>query len=106
LSPGNHDDLHYLPPRCAHAELRSAREELARLADSEERLRFARNLHDLLGHSLSLITLKSELAGRLLPAAPEKAATQVHDIEGVRATPCAKSAKPSPATGAPRSTRS
>jgi two-component system sensor histidine kinase DesK len=67
----------------AVAELRSAREELARLAVSEERLRFARDLHDLLGHSLSLITLKSELAGRLLPAAPEKAATEVHDIEGV-----------------------
>src|SRR5215218_7929564 len=67
----------------AVAELRSAREELARLAVSEERLRFARDLHDLLGHSLSLITLKSELAGRLLPAAPEKAATEIHDIEGV-----------------------
>ena len=67
----------------AVAELRSAREELARLAVNEERLRFARDLHDLLGHSLSLITLKSELAGRLLPSAPEKAATEVHDIEGV-----------------------
>ena len=67
----------------AVAELRSAREELTRLAVSEERLRFARDLHDLLGHSLSLITLKSELAGRLLPAEPAKAATEVHDIEGV-----------------------
>jgi two-component system, NarL family, sensor histidine kinase DesK len=67
----------------AVAELRSAREELARLAVSAVRLRFARDLHDLLGHSLSLITLKSELAGRLLPAAPEKATTEVHDIEGV-----------------------
>jgi two-component system, NarL family, sensor histidine kinase DesK len=67
----------------AVAELKSARVELARLAVSEERLRFARDLHDLLGHSLSLITLKSELAGRLLPTAPEKAATEVHDIEGV-----------------------
>src|SRR5215216_5956548 len=65
------------------AELKAAREELARLAVSEERLRFARDLHDLLGHSLSLITLKSELAGRLLPAAPEKAAAEVRDIEGV-----------------------
>jgi two-component system sensor histidine kinase DesK len=64
-------------------ELRAAREEIARLAIAEERLRFARDLHDLLGHSLSLITLKSELAGRLLPAAPEKAATEVHDIESV-----------------------
>jgi two-component system, NarL family, sensor histidine kinase DesK len=67
----------------AVSELQAAREEIARLAVAEERLRFARDLHDLLGHSLSLITLKSELAGRLLPAAPEKAATEVHDIEGV-----------------------
>jgi two-component system sensor histidine kinase DesK len=67
----------------AVAELRSAREELARMAVSEERLRFARDLHDLLGHSLSLITLKSELAGRLLPDEPEKAEAEVHDIEEV-----------------------
>ena len=67
----------------AVAELRSAREELARMAVNEERLRFARDLHDLLGHSLSLITLKSELAGRLLPEEPEKAETEVHDIEEV-----------------------
>jgi two-component system, NarL family, sensor histidine kinase DesK len=64
-------------------ELRAAREEIARLAIAEERLRFARDLHDLLGHSLSLITLKSELAGRLLLAEPEKAATEVRDIESV-----------------------
>jgi two-component system, NarL family, sensor histidine kinase DesK len=70
----------------AVAELRSAREEIARLAITEERLRFARDLHDLLGHSLSLITLKSELAGRLLPAAPEKAAAEVRDIESVART--------------------
>ena len=64
-------------------ELRAAREEIARLAVAEERLRFARDLHDLLGHSLSSIALKSELAGRLLPAAPDKAAAEVRDIEGV-----------------------
>jgi two-component system sensor histidine kinase DesK len=67
----------------ALAEVRAAREELARLAVNEERLRFARDLHDLLGHSLSLIALKSELAGRLLPEAPEKARAEVRDIEGV-----------------------
>jgi len=65
----------------AVAELRAAREEIARLAVAEERLRFARDLHDLLGHSLSLITLKSELAGRLLPEAPEKAAAEIRDVE-------------------------
>ncbi|MFG2223731.1 sensor histidine kinase [Streptomyces sp. NPDC048644] len=64
-------------------ELRAAREEVARLAANEERLRLARDLHDLLGHSLSLITLKSELAGRMLPDKPDAAASQVADIERV-----------------------
>jgi len=64
-------------------ELREARATVAQLAASEERLRLARDLHDLLGHSLSLITLKSELAGRMLPAQPEAAAAQVADIEQV-----------------------
>ncbi|GAU65280.1 putative two-component histidine kinase [Streptomyces sp. NBRC 110611] len=64
-------------------QLREAREEVARLAANDERLRLARDLHDLLGHSLSLITLKSELAGRMLPDRPEDAARQVADIERV-----------------------
>lgn len=63
--------------------LREARATVAQLAANEERLRLARDLHDLLGHSLSLITLKSELAGRMLPARPEDAAQQVADIERV-----------------------
>ncbi|HEU4326203.1 MAG TPA: histidine kinase [Roseiflexaceae bacterium] len=67
----------------AVAELRAAREELARLAVAEERLRFARDLHDLLGHSLSLITLKNELAGKLLPASPERAAKEIREAEAV-----------------------
>ncbi|WP_372459927.1 sensor histidine kinase [Streptomyces anatolicus] len=64
-------------------QLRQARATVAQLAANEERLRLARDLHDLLGHSLSLITLKSELAGRMLPAHPEKAAKEVADIEQV-----------------------
>ncbi|MFD3499626.1 sensor histidine kinase [Streptomyces sp. NPDC058676] len=64
-------------------ELREARATVAQLAANEERLRLARDLHDLLGHSLSLITLKSELAGRMLPGHPDKAAQQVADIEQV-----------------------
>ncbi|QFZ74465.1 sensor histidine kinase [Streptomyces fagopyri] len=63
--------------------LREARATVAQLAANEERLRLARDLHDLLGHSLSLITLKSELAGRMLPGRPEEAAQQVADIEQV-----------------------
>ena len=62
-------------------ELRRARQEIARLAVSEERLRFARDLHDLLGHTLSLIALKSELARRLVSAAPEQAMAEISDIE-------------------------
>jgi two-component system sensor histidine kinase DesK len=64
-------------------ELQSAREELAHQAVTEERLRMARDLHDLLGHSLSLITLKSELAGRLLEKDPRAATQQVHELERV-----------------------
>lgn len=65
----------------AVGQLRAAREELARLAVAEERLRIARDLHDLLGHSLSMIVLKSELAGRLLPTAPARAAAEIVDVE-------------------------
>ena len=64
-------------------ELANTREENARLAVSEERLRFARDLHDLLGHSLSLIAIKSELAERLIPRDPERAVGEVRDIESV-----------------------
>ncbi|MEV6791064.1 sensor histidine kinase [Streptomyces sp. NPDC051320] len=64
-------------------ELKAARVTVAQLAANEERLRMARDLHDLLGHSLSLITLKSELAGRMLPDHADQAAAQVADIEQV-----------------------
>jgi two-component system, NarL family, sensor histidine kinase DesK len=65
------------------SKLRDTRAELARMAVADERLRIARDLHDLLGHSLSLITLKAELAGRLLDADPERAAREIADLENV-----------------------
>jgi two-component system sensor histidine kinase DesK len=64
-------------------ELDRARAELARTAVAAERERFARDLHDLLGHSLSVIAIKAELAGRLLPGAPDRAADEVADLESV-----------------------
>jgi two-component system, NarL family, sensor histidine kinase DesK len=65
-------------------ELRAAREELARLAVSEERLRFARDIHDLLGHSLSVIVLKSELLTRVLPEdSPARVKQEALEIESV-----------------------
>ena len=67
----------------ANRQLSLAREQIARLAVGEERLRFARDLHDLIGHSLSVIALKSELAGRLIKASPALAAHEVEDIEKV-----------------------
>jgi two-component system, NarL family, sensor histidine kinase DesK len=67
----------------ANQQLSLAREQIARLAVGEERLRFARDLHDLIGHSLSVIALKSELAGRLIKATPGLAAHEVQDIEQV-----------------------
>jgi two-component system, NarL family, sensor histidine kinase DesK len=64
-----------------NAELTEARDELARTAVAQERLRFARDLHDLLGHSLSLIALKSELAGRLAERDPGRARQEMADVE-------------------------
>ncbi|MEU6475488.1 sensor histidine kinase [Streptomyces sp. NPDC047017] len=64
-------------------ELRAAREELARRAVEEERMRFSRDLHDLLGHTLSVIVVKSEAARRLAARDMEAALTQVTDIESV-----------------------
>ena len=64
-------------------QLRAAREELARRAVEEERLRFSRDLHDLLGHTLSVIVVKSEAARRLAPRDLDAALSQVTDIEAV-----------------------
>ena len=64
-------------------ELRAAREELARRAVEKERMRFSRDLHDLLGHTLSVIVVKSEAARRLAPRDMEAALGQITDIESV-----------------------
>ncbi|MQY02355.1 histidine kinase [Actinomadura macrotermitis] len=63
-----------------HQEAHAAREALARVAVTEERLRFSRDLHDLLGHSLSLIAVKSELAIRLAEADPDRARAEMADV--------------------------
>ncbi|WP_432933208.1 sensor histidine kinase [Microbispora sp. CA-135349] len=64
------------------AEVHATRGELARLAVTRERLRVARDLHDLLGYNLSAITLKAELVYRLLPANPDRAREEVADLLG------------------------
>ncbi|WDN50770.1 sensor histidine kinase [Streptomyces clavuligerus] len=61
-------------------EVQEAQQALARLAVSQERLRFARDLHDLLGYSLSAITLKSELARRLVHCEADRALEELENI--------------------------
>lgn len=61
-------------------ELHAARAELARMAVAQERLRVARDLHDLLGYGLSSITLRSELIYRLLPGNPVRAQEETAEV--------------------------
>jgi two-component system sensor histidine kinase DesK len=64
-------------------ELRSARAEVSRLAIADERLRISRDVHDILGHSLSVIALKSQVARRLMHSDPDAAAEAMGDVESV-----------------------
>jgi two-component system sensor histidine kinase DesK len=60
--------------------VRAARAE-GLLALANERNRFGRDLHDILGHSLTVITVKAELAGKLMDSAPDKARAELADLE-------------------------
>ena len=63
--------------------LRKANEEIEHLAKVAERERIARDLHDVLGHTLSVITLKSELAGKLMDRDPERAGKEIREVEQI-----------------------
>lgn len=65
------------------AELRLTQDEVGRLAAMAERERIGRDLHDLLGHTLSLVAIKSELAGRLVDRDPAAAKAQIGEVETV-----------------------
>jgi two-component system sensor histidine kinase DesK len=62
-------------------ELDAAHQEIARLAVAEERNRFGRDLHDILGHSLTVMAVKAELAGRLVRLDPDRAESEITDVE-------------------------
>jgi two-component system sensor histidine kinase DesK len=63
--------------------LRKANEEIENLAKVAERERIARDLHDVLGHTLSVITLKSELAGKLIDRDPQRAGKEIREVEQI-----------------------
>ena len=65
------------------AQLRMTQDEVRRLAVLAERERIGRDLHDLLGHTLSLVTLKSELARKLALADPPRAQREMEEVERV-----------------------
>jgi two-component system sensor histidine kinase DesK len=66
-----------------NGELAAAREEITRLAVEDERNRFARDLHDILGHSLTVVAVKAELAGRLVRLDPARAEAEIGEVEGL-----------------------
>ena len=66
-----------------NAELKLSHDEVRRLAALAERERIGRDLHDLLGHTLSLITIKSELANKLFDRDPVSARREIADVERV-----------------------
>ena len=65
------------------AVLRRSKEEIMRLATLAERERIGRDLHDLLGHTLSVVALKSELARRLIDRDIEAARIEITEVERV-----------------------
>ncbi len=79
--PSGASNLFWIVRARNDARLNMAQEQIEQLAQVAERERIARDLHDVLGHTLSLIVLKSELAGRLLPTNPEGARREIGEVE-------------------------
>lgn len=67
----------------SNQSLKLSQKEVQRLAQSAERERIGRDLHDVLGHTLSLIVMKSELASRLFDRDPSAAAVQIREVEKI-----------------------
>ena len=66
-----------------NAQLVEARNEITRLALAEQRNQFSRDMHDILGHSLTVVAVKAELAGRLTSLDPERAGIEIADVERI-----------------------
>lgn len=75
--------LHFAQVGRANDRLHAAHDEIEHLAAVAERERIARDLHDVLGHTLSLIVLKAELASKLAERDPVRAVKEIRDVESV-----------------------
>jgi len=76
-------NIHYAEVARKNATLRRAHDEVERLAKIAERERIARDLHDLLGHTLSVVVLKSELAAKLAESDPQWAVKEIREVEAI-----------------------
>ncbi|HEX2121750.1 MAG TPA: sensor histidine kinase [Thermoanaerobaculia bacterium] len=76
-------NIHFYQVGRSNARLRLAQDEIEHLAKVAERERIARDLHDLLGHTLSVVILKSELASKLSDRDPERAREEIRDVERI-----------------------
>jgi two-component system sensor histidine kinase DesK len=76
-------NMFFAEQRRADSKLRMAHEEVEALAAVAERERIARDLHDVLGHTLSVIVLKAELAKRLIASDPARATAEIADVETI-----------------------
>jgi two-component system sensor histidine kinase DesK len=83
-------NIFFAEQKRAECRLRAAEEENVALAAVAERERIARDLHDVLGHTLSVIVLKAELAGRLVGVDPERASAEIADVERTARTALAE----------------
>lgn len=76
-------NIHFAQVKRANRRLRLAQEEIEHLAKVAERERIARDMHDILGHTLSVVILKSELASKLVHQDPVRAGAEIRDVERI-----------------------
>jgi len=76
-------NIHFAQRNQANRRLHMAQDEIEHLARVAERERIARDLHDVLGHTLSVVILKSELASKLIGHDPERAGREIRDVEQI-----------------------
>ena len=76
-------NIHFAQRNRTNKKLIRAQDEIEHLATVAERERIARDLHDVLGHTLSVIILKSELAGKLMDRDPQRAGTEIREVEQI-----------------------